>query len=126
MNEQEKKQLGLRIKECRNKIGFSQEVLAEKLGMKRTNITNYEAGRVVPPGNVLLDMSEVFSVSTDYLLGRTNNPNANTPTTLKMLMRQENADLTNEERDELSDSVEDYLLFRKQRILDRRKGNKED
>lgn len=74
MNEHEKKKLGMRIKECRNNIGHSQEVLAEKLGMKRTNITNYEAGRVIPPGNILMDMSDIFNVSTDFLLGISDNP----------------------------------------------------
>jgi transcriptional regulator with XRE-family HTH domain len=74
MNTEEKKRLGMRIKECRQKANLSQEELAEKLNMKRTNIANYEAGRVVPPGLVILELSKIFGVSTDYLLGRTDSP----------------------------------------------------
>lgn len=74
MNEEDKKLMGKRIRECRTKLGISQEALAIKLGMKRTNITNYEAGRVIPPGNILLDMADSFNVSTDYLLGVSDNP----------------------------------------------------
>ncbi|AVF22839.1 helix-turn-helix transcriptional regulator [Paenibacillus larvae] len=70
MNEKEKKQMGLRIKKLREEKGLTQDELAEMLGMKRTNIANYEAGRVIPPGNVLRDLADIFAVSTDYLLGR--------------------------------------------------------
>lgn len=58
-----------RIKICRKKSGYSQEELANLLDMKRTNIANYEAGRVIPPGNVIVAMSDIFGVSTDYILG---------------------------------------------------------
>ncbi|MDT2260519.1 helix-turn-helix transcriptional regulator [Paenibacillus larvae] len=54
----------------REEKGLTQDELAEMLGMKRTNIANYEAGRVIPPGNVLRDLADIFAVSTDYLLGR--------------------------------------------------------
>lgn len=75
MNLEQKKFMGRRIKECRNKLGISQEELAEMLGMKRTNIANYEAGRVVPPGNILVKLSDIFGVSTDYILGLSDSPN---------------------------------------------------
>ncbi|WP_144528765.1 helix-turn-helix domain-containing protein [Peribacillus simplex] len=70
MSPEEKKRMGLRIKMCRQNINLSQETLAENLGMKRTNIANYEAGRVIPPGNILMELADIFGVSTDYLLGR--------------------------------------------------------
>ncbi|ARF67635.1 hypothetical protein B7C51_06995 [Paenibacillus larvae subsp. pulvifaciens] len=70
MLEKEKKLMGMRIKNCRKEKKISQEQLADMLGMKRTNIANYEAGRVIPPGNVLRDLADIFAVSTDYLLGR--------------------------------------------------------
>lgn len=69
MNEENKKLMGSRIREERLKSGMSQDELAEKLGMKRANISNYEAGRVIPPGNILLELSKIFNVTTDYLLG---------------------------------------------------------
>ncbi|MFJ7407158.1 MULTISPECIES: helix-turn-helix domain-containing protein [unclassified Lysinibacillus] len=58
-----------RVKICRKNSGYSQEELANLLGMKRTNIANYEAGRIIPPGNIIVAMSDIFGVSTDYLLG---------------------------------------------------------
>ncbi len=40
-----KKQLGLRIKELRNKSGLSQEKFALKIGMDRTYFASVEAGK---------------------------------------------------------------------------------
>jgi transcriptional regulator with XRE-family HTH domain len=74
MNPEDKKRMGMRIKTHRQEVNLSQEALAEKLDMKRTNIANYEAGRVVPPGNVILDLAGILGVTTDYLLGRTDDP----------------------------------------------------
>jgi len=49
MSKDIKKEIGVRIKTRREECGLSQEQLAEKLEMKRTNIANYEAGRVSNP-----------------------------------------------------------------------------
>lgn len=74
MNEDQKKLIGNRIRMSRVKVGLTQERLAERLDMGRTNVVNYEAGKIIPPSTVLLSMSSIFNVSVDYLLGKTNNP----------------------------------------------------
>lgn len=68
MDQFEKKLMGSRIKKQREKARLSQDKLAEKLGMKRTNIANYEAGRVIPPSNVLRDLTNIFNITADYLI----------------------------------------------------------
>ena len=70
----EPKVVAKRIKECRLSQGLSQEDLARLLGKCRTNIANYEAGRTTLPGNVIVDLSKVLKVSTDYLLGLSDDP----------------------------------------------------
>jgi len=70
MNLSKRKTIGRRIKELREGAGFSQDALAEKLNMKRANIANYEAGRALPPADVLLKLADIFNVTTDFLLGR--------------------------------------------------------
>ena len=87
MNEEEKKRMGLRIKECRTSKGLSQDGLADMLDMKRTNIANYEAGRVVPPGSVVLALSEIFGVTTDFILGRSNDPSVSLDDNIAELQR---------------------------------------
>ncbi|MFC0187618.1 helix-turn-helix domain-containing protein [Fictibacillus aquaticus] len=93
MNDERKKVIGLRIKKCRQDNKLSQEELAQKLDMKRSNVANYEAGRVVPPGSALLEMSEIFNVTTDYLLGSTSDPYTKfslEDNDLKQIQRQRN------------------------------------
>ncbi|MFF2457594.1 helix-turn-helix domain-containing protein [Peribacillus simplex] len=92
MNTEERKSMGLRIKTCRQNLNLSQENLAENLGMKRTNIANYEAGRVIPPGNILMELADIFGVSTDYLLGRDskNEPLNEVPEKVRALARDIN------------------------------------
>ena len=57
-----------KIIEERKKNGWSQEELAEKLGVSRQSISKWEGAQSVPDLNRLLEMSRLFGVSTDYLL----------------------------------------------------------
>ena len=57
-----------KIIELRKKNGWSQEDLAEKLGVSRQSISKWEGAQSIPDMNRILRMSEIFGVSTDYLL----------------------------------------------------------
>lgn len=60
--------LANKITELRKKNGWSQEELAEKLDVSRQSISKWESAQSVPDMNRILKMSEIFGVSTDYLL----------------------------------------------------------
>ncbi|WP_455257772.1 helix-turn-helix domain-containing protein [Peptoniphilus asaccharolyticus] len=57
-----------KIIEERKKNGWSQEELAEKLGVSRQSVSKWESAQSVPDLNRILNMSKIFGVSTDYLL----------------------------------------------------------
>ena len=57
-----------KIIELRKKNGWSQEELAEKLGVSRQSVSKWESAQSVPDLKKILTMSEIFGVSTDYLL----------------------------------------------------------
>ena len=57
-----------KIIENRKKNGWSQEELAEKLGVSRQSVSKWEGAQAVPDMKKIVQMSEVFGVSTDYLL----------------------------------------------------------
>ena len=57
-----------KIIELRKKNGWSQEELAEKLDVSRQSISKWESAQSVPDMARILKLSEVFGVSTDYLL----------------------------------------------------------
>ena len=52
----------------RKKSGWSQEELAEKLNVSRQSISKWEGAQSVPGMEKILQLSEIFGVSTDYLL----------------------------------------------------------
>ena len=57
-----------KIIELRKKNGWSQEELAEKLGVSRQAVSKWEGAQSVPDIQRILEMSRLFGVSTDYLL----------------------------------------------------------
>ncbi len=57
-----------KIIELRKKNGWSQEELAEKLNVSRQSISKWEGAQSIPDMNRIIMMSEIFGVSTDYLL----------------------------------------------------------
>lgn len=59
------------FKELRIKNGYkSQKALAEKLFVNQTAVSQWERGVTTPSPPVLLKLSEMYGVSTDYLLGK--------------------------------------------------------
>ena len=54
--------------ELRKKNGWSQEELAEKLDVSRQSISKWESAQSIPDMSRILRLSEIFGVSTDYLL----------------------------------------------------------
>ncbi|MBR7020005.1 MAG: helix-turn-helix transcriptional regulator [Lachnospiraceae bacterium] len=58
-----------RIKDLRVKAGLSMDALASKLGITKSRINMWENNGTVPRMSVLLELAQLFGVSTDYLLG---------------------------------------------------------
>lgn len=57
-----------KIIELRKKAGLSQEELAEKMGVSRQSVSKWEGALSIPDLDKILLISEIFGVSTDYLL----------------------------------------------------------
>ena len=58
-----------RIKNLREKTGLTQAALAKKLSLTRASINAWEMGLSVPSTPFIVELSNLFHVSTDYLLG---------------------------------------------------------
>lgn len=61
--------IGERIKEVREKNGMTQSALAKKLNISRSAVNAWEMGVSVPSAQYLVELSRLFKVTTDYLLG---------------------------------------------------------
>ena len=57
-----------KLMDLRKKNGWSQEELAEKLNVSRQAVSKWESAQSVPDMNRIIQLSELFGVSTDYLL----------------------------------------------------------
>ena len=57
-----------KIIENRKKNGWSQEELADRLGVSRQSVSKWESAQAMPDMKKILLLSEVFDVSTDYLM----------------------------------------------------------
>ena len=62
-------QLGVRLADLRKRNGFSQEALAEKMGVSRQAISKWERGESTPDTDTLIELSRLYSVSLDSLVG---------------------------------------------------------
>lgn len=58
-----------RIKHLREKNDITQSALAKQLGITRSSVNAWEMGISVPSTQYIVELSRIFCVSTDYLLG---------------------------------------------------------
>ena len=66
--------LGLRVATLRCERGLSQEELAAKARVSTRTIGNIERARAVPDLVTLIALADLFEVSLDYLVGRSDAP----------------------------------------------------
>ena len=63
-----------RLRQLRNARGFTQEALAERLELGIRQIHRYERGLSDPSGDVVARIASELSVTSDYLLGLSDDP----------------------------------------------------
>ncbi|OXM85110.1 helix-turn-helix domain-containing protein [Paenibacillus rigui] len=65
---------GERIAALREKHSLTQEGLSTKLGITRASLSHYENNRREPDYETIVSIANLFNVSIDYLIGRTEDP----------------------------------------------------
>ena len=110
-----------RVKELSQKRGISLSKLEETLGLGKNSI--YALKRNQPSAERLQEIADYFNVSTDYLLGRTDNPKIasdevagyTTEDLRKMARNAKTFDgkpLTDEDAEAITNIIEIYLKGR--------------
>lgn len=59
---------GEKLHQLRTDNHLTQQDVANRLGMTKSNISYYETGIKTPPADILIKIARIFHVSTDYLL----------------------------------------------------------
>ncbi|MHC8517039.1 helix-turn-helix domain-containing protein [Sporosarcina sp. ITBMC105] len=72
MTMSDKKVLGSRLKKLRGKM--TQEEVSKRLGLSRARYSHYENDRVEPDTELLKKIADFFEVTTDYLIGQSDDP----------------------------------------------------
>lgn len=62
-----KKYLGIKIRNYRNKLGYTQEVLSEKIGINQRQVSLIEKGKSFPKSETLVKMVNIFGCNTKDL-----------------------------------------------------------
>lgn len=67
--------LSKRIRQLRKTKNIQQNEFAKKIGILNVVLSRYESGERRPDQGTLENINDYFSVTTDYLLGRSETPN---------------------------------------------------
>lgn len=59
-----------RLKECRLKLGITKQEAAKRIQISQPAYLRYESGERNPSIQIISKMADVFSTSTDYLIGK--------------------------------------------------------
>ena len=64
-----------RLRDLREDADLKQRQLAELLSVSQATYSRYESGELDVPSSVLIRLADFYSVSVDYILGRTDKRN---------------------------------------------------
>ena len=63
-----------RIRELREDHDLTQAAVSRHLGMKQPQYFRYDQGYRDIPSDILIQLADLYETSTDYILGRTDDP----------------------------------------------------
>lgn len=90
--------MGQRIKELRKKNHLTQKELGGKLNVTKVSVCCYEKGTRTPSLETLIDLSNIFKVNINFLLGNDNYVISNDDDTCGIKMAKEEIEIIRELR----------------------------
>ncbi len=92
------------LKELRTSKNYSQQKIADLLNVSRSTVAMWETNKSEPDNETLLKLAEIFNVSLDYLMGRTDE-------TYDILYKLAEETVLNKEFNDLSINQKKQFLF---------------
>ena len=93
-----------RLKSSREFRELSQTKLAQKSGLQPSAVSHFETGRRAPSFDNLRRLADTLEVTTDYLLGRVDSPEATGPAMQRIFRGA--SDMSKDDLDVLADMAE--------------------
>jgi transcriptional regulator with XRE-family HTH domain len=88
------------LRETRQRKNLSQSELAEKTGLQASAISHFESGRRMPSFENMIRLADALTVTLDFLMGRTEQPETAGPTSDQLFRYFKQ--LSNEDQEMLS------------------------
>ncbi|MBU5445425.1 helix-turn-helix domain-containing protein [Paenibacillus sp. MSJ-34] len=115
-----------RLEKMRKKRKLTQQNMAERLGISRQGYGYYEKGTREPDLKTLQKIADILNTTTDFLLGRTNDPTTtsdanktNQPSDNFTYFGGNREDLTEDEALKLKEHLEMYRALKEKRKRER-------
>ncbi|WP_375178770.1 helix-turn-helix domain-containing protein [Enterococcus rotai] len=106
-----------RLKLLCDNHGISVNDLEDRIGIGKNSLYSWKKN--IPKGTNLLKVADYFCVSTDYLLGRTDNPSIDKDEPeeeFTTFFRIDTKDIPEEDREKLEEELKEYFEFMKNRL----------
>lgn len=109
-----------RLKTLRKEAGLTQIEVANQFNISQPAYAQWETGKKRPSAETLEKFAKFFEVSTDYLLGNTNNKNVEEIdlSEVEILFRRTKQKMTEEEQKEFEDDLKRIIAERNQMMRD--------
>ncbi|MEC4621597.1 helix-turn-helix domain-containing protein [Bacillus paranthracis] len=102
--------LSVRIKELRKERKWSQKELGEKVDVSESFVSKVESGKKQPSREVTAKIAEVFNVTTDFLLGRSDEADLNEMLDVKFkVMKKRLSNLPESQREMIMKQAENLM-----------------
>jgi transcriptional regulator with XRE-family HTH domain len=101
--------IGKRLKHARERKKLSQIEAAKLLGISNGTLSGYERNYRDPDTNILEKMAVLYEVTTDYLLGRTDDPTPSNVDKIKKLGLKEDEEIHFFDLEGLSDEDIEFI-----------------
>lgn len=103
-----------KIKSLREERGWNQDDLGKMLNVKRAAISKYENGRIPLTDDTIKILCEIFDVTADYLIGKSEKRKPDEPPLSKKMLNliDSYSDLNEEELDKVIEYV-DFLKMKR-------------
>ncbi|MSU87149.1 XRE family transcriptional regulator [Streptococcus dysgalactiae subsp. dysgalactiae] len=112
-----------RLKKLRLEKNLTQKQVAQRLNITQQAYGQWETGKLNPKKETIQMFADFFNVSTDYLLGKSDqkNPDEINLSDFELLYRKTSGNLSDEQKLKLEKDLKAFLIERK-RLLDEKFG----